>query len=220
MRAMLKYGILIVIPETDEERSAFADWRKAHDGHVFHLEEGGRNGGALKDLGPVADACRAPINIVFDRVEPKYRIVSNLARSPFALRGRRYESVESFWQGLKFADEERRAEIAMLAEAEAVRAGSGGVAHGAFAFDGRLYAFGGPDHHALMREACWAKFSQCAEARDALLGAGERPLTHRTRRDSRNIPGALMADIWMRIRARLRRREDDGDEPLASTTPS
>ncbi len=60
-----------------------------------------------------------------------------------------------------------------------------------------------------MREACWAKFTQHPEARRALLATGERPLTHRMRLDSVNIPGALMADIWMRIRDRLRRQEDE-----------
>ena len=54
-----------------------------------------------------------------------------------------------------------------------------------------------------MRRACEAKFAQHEGARTALLNTGERWLTHRTRKDSRTIPGAIMADIWMRIRARL-----------------
>ena len=37
-----------------------------------------------------------------------------------------------------------------------------------------------------------------------LLSTGERPLMHRTRRDSRTIPGVVMADIWMRIRDGLK----------------
>ncbi len=59
------------------------------------------------------------------------------------------------------------------------------------------------EHWSLMRQACQAKFSQNAVAREVLMATGERPLTHRVRRDSRTIPGALLADIWMRIRARL-----------------
>jgi hypothetical protein len=35
------------------------------------------------------------------------------------------------------------------------------------------------------------------------LATGSRPLVHRVRRDSRIIPGDLMAGIWMRIRATL-----------------
>jgi hypothetical protein len=55
-----------------------------------------------------------------------------------------------------------------------------------------------------MEQACRAKFSQNEEARTALLATGRRPLVHRMRRDSRTIPGVIMADIWMRIRDRLR----------------
>jgi predicted NAD-dependent protein-ADP-ribosyltransferase YbiA (DUF1768 family) len=204
MRATLKDHLLIVIPESDEERAAFGAWRDAHSGHVFHFAEGGPKGGALRDLGRRADACREPINIAFNLVEPKWRIISNLATSPFDLRCRRYESVEGFWQGLKFEDEARRAEVAALSGAEAVRAVSEGLAEGEFTLDGRTYAFGGPGHHALMREACWAKFTQHAEARRTLLATGERPLTHAMKNDSHTIPGVILAEIWMRTRAMLR----------------
>ena len=44
------------------------------------------------------------------------------------------------------------------------------------------------------------------EAREALLSTKNRPLVHRMRRDSKTIPGVIMADIWMRIRADLRER--------------
>ena len=54
-----------------------------------------------------------------------------------------------------------------------------------------------------MRRACEAKFAQHAGARTALLDTGERWLTHKVRKDSRTIPGAIMADIWMQIRERL-----------------
>jgi predicted NAD-dependent protein-ADP-ribosyltransferase YbiA (DUF1768 family) len=60
-----------------------------------------------------------------------------------------------------------------------------------------------------MKQACRAKFTQNAEARAALLSTGERPLTHRVRRDSATIPGVIMADIWTRIRATLARSHDD-----------
>ena len=34
----------------------------------------------------------------------------------------------------------------------------------------------------------------------------QRGLTHTMRKDSRTIPGVIMADIWMRIRARMRHK--------------
>ncbi|MBS0243478.1 MAG: hypothetical protein JSS20_14970, partial [Proteobacteria bacterium] len=58
-------------------------------------------------------------------------------------------------------------------------------------------------HWQLMARACLAKFEQNIDARAALLGTGTRPLEHRVRRDSRTIPGVIMADIWMRIRGQL-----------------
>jgi hypothetical protein len=63
-----------------------------------------------------------------------------------------------------------------------------------------------------MERACRAKFEQCHEAREALLSTGTRPLTHRMRRDSKSIPGVIMADIWMRIRRHLQKAESATDE--------
>ena len=59
-----------------------------------------------------------------------------------------------------------------------------------------------------MECACEAKFSQHEEARRALLNTKERPLVHKTRRDSRTIPGVIMAEIWTRIRSRLAKAEN------------
>ncbi len=63
---------------------------------------------------------------------------------------------------------------------------------------------GTAEHWDLMRRACWAKFTQCEAARTALLSTRERPLTHKMRRDSRSIPGIVMAEIWMQIRNGIR----------------
>jgi predicted NAD-dependent protein-ADP-ribosyltransferase YbiA (DUF1768 family) len=54
-----------------------------------------------------------------------------------------------------------------------------------------------------MRVACRAKFVQAAEAREALMSTGSRPLQHRTRRDSRSIPGVIMAGIWTQLREEI-----------------
>jgi hypothetical protein len=57
-----------------------------------------------------------------------------------------------------------------------------------------------------MAAACRAKFEQNEAARRALLATGTRPLEHRVKPDSRTIPGAIMAQIWMRIRDDLQQR--------------
>ena len=76
-----------------------------------------------------------------------------------------------------------------------------------FVYDGVTILAGSPEHWALMRAVCEAKFTQHDEARIALLATGKRWLTHKVRKDSRTIPGAIMADIWMGIRARLQQEE-------------
>jgi hypothetical protein len=45
-----------------------------------------------------------------------------------------------------------------------------------------------------------AKFQQNDLARTALVATGNRPLVHQVRRDSKTIPGVIMAEIWMKIR--------------------
>ena len=204
MRVILKRGLLAIAAESDDERKVLAIWRHEAAGHVFHLAAGEAAGVALHDLGPRAAACRDPINVVFDRVDPQFRPISNLAQSPFVLRGRAYASVEGFWQGLRFESEAKRAQIARLWGIDAKRATKGEPERVTFTYEGEAFARAGPAHRALMLDACRAKFAQNLEAREALLATRERPLAHRPRRDSTTIPGALMADIWMRIRNELR----------------
>ena len=147
-----------------------------------------------------------PINVISDSPDPAVRPIGNFAAAPFDLDGHRYASVESFWQGLKFPDAADRARLAALdgarARAEGDRQGYGATVR----YEGKDIAVGSPEHWALMERACRAKFEQNAAARAALLATGDRPLEHVVRHDSRAIPGLVMAGIWMRIRADLRRR--------------
>jgi predicted NAD-dependent protein-ADP-ribosyltransferase YbiA (DUF1768 family) len=202
MRVLLKPEILVVLPDTAEETDAFQTWASAHQDHVFHLTADANGSAVLRDLGLRADACREPINIVFEINDTRFQPISNLALAPFELDGRRYASVEGFWQGLKSDSATERARIAALWGVEAKNAGPR-VWPPTFAYEGQTFPSGAYPHWKLMRRACEAKFSQNTEARAALLATGERPLTHKVRRDSRTIPGVLMADIWLRIRAKL-----------------
>ncbi len=104
MRVILKPGLLALAPETPEETAALADWRAAASGHVFHYSGDAARGVALRDLGSRDNACREPINVVFDQSDAAWKPISNLAHTPFELDGRRYASVEGFWQGLKYED--------------------------------------------------------------------------------------------------------------------
>ncbi len=204
MRVILKAGLLALAPETDDERRALSDWQLAMADHVLTVLGGGTKGISLHDLGPKDEACREPINVVFDHAD-RWRPISNLAETPFMLRGQTYASVEGFWQGLKFEADADRLRVAKLWGKEAKMAARGRGEPASFTFDDQIVFAGTAAHRRLMLEACRAKFSQNTLARDALLATGERPLMHRTRRDSTTIPGALMADIWMRVRAGLRK---------------
>lgn len=222
MRVLLKPEILVVLPDTEAETHAFQTWTASHQDHVFHLIADANGSGVLRDLGLRSEACRDPINIVFEAGDARFRSISNLALAPFVLDGRGYVSVEGFWQGLKMESAAERERIAGLWGTEAKNAGPR-VWPPTFEYEGRTCPSGAYAHWRLMRRACEAKFSQNAEARAALLATGTRPLTHRVRRDSRTIPGALMADIWMRIRAKLFDRATAGDSsglPQAGSDPA
>lgn len=174
MRVILKPGLLALAAETPEDEAALAAWRTAACDHVFYFDGGSPRGGALHDLGLRTEACREPINILFDQGLPTWRPISNLAHTPFALDGRVYASVEGFWQGLKLEDPAGRKCVAGLWGAEAKTAVRGPQPE-SFTYGGRVLPAGGPDHRALMARACQAKFAQDAEARETLLATGERP---------------------------------------------
>jgi predicted NAD-dependent protein-ADP-ribosyltransferase YbiA (DUF1768 family) len=210
MRIIFKPGLLAFATETEQENEQFAAWRETARNHVFYFDGGSTTGGALRDLGPREDACREPINIVFSNTN-RWQLISNLAETPFTLAGRTYASVEGFWQGLKIDSDEERQRIATLFGLDAKFSAPRGPAPGTFSYDGRTFVAGSAEHRALMLKACRAKFSQHPPSREALLATGDRPLTHRVRRDSRTIPGVLMADIWMRIRYWLRNKEAGAD---------
>jgi predicted NAD-dependent protein-ADP-ribosyltransferase YbiA (DUF1768 family) len=203
MKVRLKPNLIVVTAESPEEREAVADWARQVDGHVFALKLQDGQTFRLTALGPRAEACREPINVTSRSPDPAIQLISNFAPTPFELNGEHYGSVEAFWQGLKFPDEARRREVAPLHGAPARRAGFGAPESAAIEYRGKTVRVGTADHWRLMAFACWAKFNQHEGARQALLGTGERPLIHKTRRDSRNIPGVVMADIWMKVRRGL-----------------
>lgn len=206
MIVRLKNRLIVVTAESDEERAALGSFSQAAAGSVFAFHDQDPRTFRLSGLGPRAEACREPINITSLVKDETLRRISNLAESPFELDGEPYGSVEAFWQGLKFPDQRIRREIAPLFGQEARHAGFKATEAESFKYQGQVVRTGTFDHWQLMLKACWAKFTQHEPSREALLSTGERPLEHRVRRDSRNIPGVIMADLWMRIRRGLRNR--------------
>jgi len=205
MKVVLKDGLIVLIPQSEEDSSALAPWKSSHLDHVFAVraDEPEISAVEMHDLGLRVEACREPLNVVSTSSDSLAKIISNLATTPFELDGQRYLSVESFWQGLKFPSEDERQR---LAGHEGPRARSEGLRQKydkTISYRGQEIAVGTWDHWQLMERACRAKFQQNEDARNALLATGDRPLAHVVRRDSRSIPGVIMAQIWMRLRAEL-----------------
>jgi predicted NAD-dependent protein-ADP-ribosyltransferase YbiA (DUF1768 family) len=190
-------------------REPFAVLSKSADpagqmNHVFLLCQAPGIGLALRDLGPKELACQEPFQVLSTSTDPAAQLISNFTHTPFLLDGRQYESVEGFWQGLKFDDESERLRLAGLHGRDAMKAGRARSYGATVTYEGKFFRVGTWEHWRLMYWACRMKFRQHAAAREALLSTGERPLLHRTRHDSKTIPGVVMADIWMRIRRKLR----------------
>jgi predicted NAD-dependent protein-ADP-ribosyltransferase YbiA (DUF1768 family) len=203
MKAVLKDDVLVLVPDGEVEEQALARWKGDRAGHVLLIADNRGGGMTFRDLGPRADACNEPINVTSRHPDGEIRLIGNFAATPFELDGRRYASVESFWQSLKFAETAERRRIAEL-EAPVARSLGDKKGYGAtVTYEGRAIVVGTRDHWDLMKRACEAKFAQNFDARAALLATGDRPLTHVLRRDSRSIPGVIMASIWMAIRRGL-----------------
>lgn len=200
MTVRMRKGLLVFTPEPGAE-SDLAGWLAIHSGQVFLLREIKGGAASFHSLGPKDEACRLPINIT-SRSPMPFRLISNFAHAPFVLDGQDYASVEGFWQGLKFPGDGDRRRLAALYGSAAKDAGFHAPPSDVFTYCGQAVRVGTFDHWQLMERACLAKFEQDQAARDALLATGTRPLVHQMRRDSRSIPGAIMAEIWMRIRGK------------------
>jgi predicted NAD-dependent protein-ADP-ribosyltransferase YbiA (DUF1768 family) len=190
---------LVLIPETDEERAALGAWKVAYESFVFQSLPNEGTGATITALGPREEVCREPINVTSSSPSP-IRLIANFAPTPFELDGVRYACIEAFWQSLRFPAEER-AKIAHLDGAAAKHISAQRPYGSHVTYGGQEIAVGAYDHWQLMARACHAKFEQRADARAALLGTGDRPLVHIVKVDSHTIPGVIMADIWMKLRA-------------------
>lgn len=200
---ILKETFLIVVPEGADARVAVHDWKARLHGHVFQVRTDGGVGIAFQDLGLKEVVCNHPINVTSTHPDETIRLIGNFADTPFELDGVTYRTIEGFWQGLKCSDPTARRELAALSGADARRCGReqpyGSMVH----YRGGNIPVGTWHHWQLMKRACRAKFTQHAGAGAALRTSAPRPLVHRVKKDSRVIPGVIMADIWMRIRRQL-----------------
>jgi predicted NAD-dependent protein-ADP-ribosyltransferase YbiA (DUF1768 family) len=185
---------LAIIPRDLDPQ--LSEWLGNHDGEVFRLRAI-RGDAYFQCLGHEDEACRIPVNIT-SSAPGELKWVSNFAATPFVLDDLAYGSVEGFWQSLKFDDEAKRREVAMLDGSRAKDAGGRAPPQDTIIYGETLVRAGTWDHWQLMERACMAKFEQNERARKALLSTGNRPLVHEMKNDSKMIPGVIMAAIWMR----------------------
>lgn len=148
------------------------------------------------------------INIGLNGEAETERMLSNLAPTPFILNGKKYASVEGFWQGLKFPDEEKRNEIAKLWGVEAKKAGNKAEKSNEFEYQGKKFQAGSEKHQDLIKQAIKAKLEQNSHVLDLLLATGNKKITHilinpqtgYVHPDSQTIPGKKFCQILMNLR--------------------
>lgn len=203
MKAVFRSGRVVLVPENGDEADQLARWKAGAAGQLLALDTNAGSGVSIKQLGMAEEVSREPINVTSRHADEAVRLIGNLADTPFELDGLSYRSVESFWQGLKVADSEARRRIAMYPGARCKSDRSIPPYGATLEYNGASVVVGTWDHWQLMQRACLAKFEQHIGAQSALIATGQRPLVHRVRRDSRVIPGVIMAEIWMGIRKRL-----------------
>ena len=153
-------------------------------------------------------------------------LLSNFAATPFTFRGKRYASLEGFWQMMLYpegADDPRatvpglewkhtRDQVAQMVAFDAKAAGTLAEANMArvgidwVSFEGRRFPYRPPvpgEHHRLIVEATREKVRQNPEVRRVLLATGDL----RLRPDHRQEPDAPAAWRYFEILTAIRDAE-------------
>jgi len=152
------------------------------------------------------------LNIASYSDDWRAQLLSSFAHTPFSLwcgaREIRLESVEGFWQGLKFSEgSAARERIFALWGLDAKRAGANASPIETVGFCGERIEVGSPRHHQLAEKAMRAKLDQNPDVRRALLATAGLRLTHELVDetggpvpDSLTLPASVFCAIWTRLR--------------------
>ena len=153
-------------------------------------------------------------------------ILSNLAETPFTFRGRRYASVEGFWQMMLYPEgpedprarapgivwRHSRGEVAAMAEFAAKSAGRLAEKNmrrmriSWVSFDGKRMRYRSQRkarHYALIHAALRAKLEQNAEVRAILLATGDLVLRPDHVQEANSPAEWRYYEIWMELRREL-----------------
>jgi predicted NAD-dependent protein-ADP-ribosyltransferase YbiA (DUF1768 family) len=160
-------------------------------------------------------------------------ILSNFAATPFTFRGKRYASVEGFWQMMLYPegpDDPRarapqitwphtREEVARMTAFEAKAAGEAAeqnmkkLGMDCVTFEGKRVLYRSRqkgEHWALIVGAMRAKLEQNAEVRRILLATGSLRLLPDHIQEPDSPPEWRYFEIWMELRGELQRAQDRG----------
>lgn len=145
------------------------------------------------------------------------RMLSNFAHTPFDLDGVYYESVEAFWQSIKFPEGSKdRVETAGLVGGKAKRAGKRTRGIREIEYQGQKIEVGSPEHYDLMRRAIMAKLEQNPGVLKLLLDTGDKQITHvlktpdgRILPNSKTIPGAVFSQTLMDLRQEFKQQMEE-----------
>ncbi|HSB26814.1 MAG TPA: hypothetical protein VLE19_03115 [Pyrinomonadaceae bacterium] len=158
-------------------------------------------------------------------------LLSNFAATPFTYHGKRYASLEGFWQMMLYPEgpndprarypgiewKYTRAEVAQMIAFDAKAAGA--LAEDNMkcmginwaTFEGQRFTYRSASrgrHYKLITEATWAKLRQNAEVRRVLVSTGDLSLKPDHYEEPNAPPEWRYYEIWMHIRKQLTRHTD------------
>lgn len=173
------------------------------DGRIFITA---RENGLVEDVTPKSALPpeKRPLNVFSHSAEDIGRQLSNFAERRFVLDGRSYLSVEGWYQGLKWPEKAKRAEIAKFSGSRAKNAAKGAPKAETFLYEDETVAFGSAEHHALVKRAIRASLEQSPEVRAAFVATHPRPIVHtlsRPERPGTALPARKFAAILEEVRA-------------------
>lgn len=169
-------------------------------------------------------------------------ILSNFAPTPFVFHGKRYASLEGFWQMMKYPESQddprarfpgvvwkyTRDQVAQMSSFEAKRAGDLGeqnmkqIGIDWVSFEGKRFPYKSPErgeHYQLIVAAMREKLKQNPEVKRILLSTGDLIL----KPDHHQEVGAPAEwryfEVWMQIREELRRADRGRNGSLRKAAP-
>lgn len=174
---------------------------------------------------PQAGKCESNTVILSKRHE--LGILSNFSETPFSFEGKKYKSIEGFWQMMKYpesADDPRlgrggvvwphtRDEVAQMVGFAAKEAGNIASKNmqqlgiNWVSFNGKTFPYHTPEkgeHYRLIAAAMWEKVSQNPKVKDVLLRTGSLKLLPDHVQEANASPAWKYFEIYEGIRTQLR----------------